>query len=141
MAYNITAFMDKLTCTNYIDFGKIEDRFGQFSWSQNDSNYLDVKLKVLKEAVNKDSRLVQNRSTVDSDFNQFVQLRNQLLIAAKSIGGKQNLSPIQITTMSKDMDEQVKLFHRVVDVVDGPSTKICATMLQYNVDKPKSPDT
>ena len=45
MAYNTTETLDKLTCTNYVEFGKCQDRFRQFSWSKNDSNYLDIKLK------------------------------------------------------------------------------------------------
>ena len=38
MAYNITASLDKLTCTDYMDSGKCQDRFGRFSWSKKDSN-------------------------------------------------------------------------------------------------------
>ena len=49
MAYNTTDSLDKLTCTDYVDFGKHQDRFGQFFWSKNDSNYMDVKLKVFKK--------------------------------------------------------------------------------------------
>ena len=30
MAYNTTASLDKLTCTNYMDFGNCQDRFGRF---------------------------------------------------------------------------------------------------------------
>ena len=60
MAYNTTASLDKLTCTDYVDFGKCEDRFGQFSWSKNDSNFLDVKLKVFKKDDDKEYRLVRN---------------------------------------------------------------------------------
>ena len=58
MAYNTTVSLDKLTCTDYVNFGKFQDRFGQFSWSQNDSDYLDVKLKVFKKDDNKEFRLV-----------------------------------------------------------------------------------
>ena len=36
------------------------------------------------------------------------------------------------------MDEQVKLAHKVVDVVDRANRKICVTLLRYNVDKPQS---
>ena len=61
MAYNTTTFLDKLACTNYVDFGKSQDRFGRFSWSKNDSNYLDIKLKVFKgEDKNAEFRLRQN---------------------------------------------------------------------------------
>ena len=49
MAYNSTASLDKLTCTNYVDFGKCQDKFGQISWSKNDSNYSDVKPKFSKK--------------------------------------------------------------------------------------------
>ena len=49
MAYNTTDSLDMLTCTDYVHFGKCQDRFGQFYWSKNDSNYLDVKLKVFKK--------------------------------------------------------------------------------------------
>ena len=59
MAYNTTASLDKLTCTNYVDFGKRQYIFGQFSWSKNDSNYLDVKRNVFKKDDNKELRLVQ----------------------------------------------------------------------------------
>ena len=40
--------------------------------------------------------------------------------------------------MSKDMDEQLKLAHKVVVVVDRANRKICVTLLRYNVDKPDS---
>ena len=48
MAYNTTAFLDKLACTDYVDFGKRQDWNGRFSWSKNDSNYMDIKLKVFE---------------------------------------------------------------------------------------------
>ena len=39
--------------------------------------------------------------------------------------------------MSKDMDKQLQLAHKVVDVVDRANRKICVTLLRYNVDKPE----
>ena len=36
------------------------------------------------------------------------------------------------------MDEQLKLAHKVVDVVDRANRKICVTLLRYNVDTPES---
>ena len=41
--------METLTCTDYMDFGKKHERFGQFSWSKNDPNYLDLQLKVFEK--------------------------------------------------------------------------------------------
>ena len=43
-----------------------------------------------------------------------------------------------IPTISKDVDEQLKLFRKVVDVVDRLNRNICVTLLRYNVDKPES---
>ena len=82
-AYNATATLNKLTCTEYEDFGKCQDRFGQFFWSKNDSKYLDVKQKVFKEDDNKEFRLVRNLTMAEADFNQFMRLRNQLVNAPK----------------------------------------------------------
>ena len=54
MAYNTTVSLDKLTCTDYVDFGKCQDKSGQVFLSKNDSNYLDVKLKVFRKDDNKE---------------------------------------------------------------------------------------
>ena len=40
--------------------------------------------------------------------------------------------------MSKDLGEQLKLAHKVVDLVDRANKKNCVTLLRYNVDKPES---
>ena len=110
--------MNKLPCTDYEDFGKCQDRFGQFFWSKNDSNYLDVKLKVFRKDDKKEFRLVQNLTMGEADFNQFMRLRNQLVNAAENFAREENLTPVLIPTMSKDMDEQLQLVQKVVHVVD-----------------------
>ena len=136
MAYNTTETLDKLACTDYVDFGKSQDRFGRFSWSKNDSNYLDIKLKVFKrEDKNAEFRLRQNLSMGEADFKQFLRQRNQLVVAADHFLREQNLSPVLQSTLSKDMEEQLKLVHEVIDVVDR-SNRICVTLLRYKVDNP-----
>ena len=95
MAYNTTETLEKLTCTNNVDFGKRQDRFGRFSWSKKDSNYLDIKLKVFKrEDKNAEFRLRQNISMGEADFNQFIGQRNQLFVAADNFLGEKNLSSV-----------------------------------------------
>ena len=74
----------------------------------------------------------------EADFNHFLQSRNQLVNAAVNFTREEKLTPVLIPTMSKDMDEQLKLSHKVVDVVDQANRKICVTLLRYNVDKPES---
>ena len=121
-----------------MDFGKCQNRFGRFSRSKSDSNYLDVKLKVFKKDDKKEFRLVQNLTMREADFNQIMRLRNQLVNAAENFAREENLTPVLIPAMSRDMDEQLKLAHKVVDVVDRANRKICVTLLRYNVDKPES---
>ena len=98
MAYNTTASLDKLTCTDYLDFGKCQEGFGRLPWSKNDSNYLDVKLKVFKKDDNEVFRLVQKFRKGDADLNQFMRLRNQLVVEAENFSREENLSQVQITT-------------------------------------------
>ena len=138
MAYNTTVSLDKLTWTDYVDSGKCQDRFEQFSWSKNECNHSDAKLKVFRKDDKKEFRLVQNLTMGEADFNQFMQLRNQLVNAAENCAREENLAPVPIPTMSKDMDEQLKLTHKVVDVVDRANRKNCVTLLRYNVDKHES---
>ena len=47
------------------------------------------------------------------DFNQIMQLRNQLVIAVENFTGEEHLPPLLI------------LAHKVVDVVNQANTKIC----------------
>ena len=88
--------------------------------------------KVFKKDDNKEFRTVQNLTKGEADFNQFMQLRSQIVIAAQNFPRGENLSPVQIATLYKDMVEQLKLAHKVVDVVDRANRKIvwlyCCTM-------------
>ena len=56
--------------------------------------------------------------------------------AEKNLARDEKLSPALISAKSKGMDEQLKLAHKVVDVVDRANRKICVTLLRYNRDKP-----
>ena len=137
MAYNTTETMDKLACTDYVDFGKSQDRFGRFSWSKKDSNYLDIKLKVFKrEGKNAEFRLRQNLSMGEADFNQFIRQRNQLVVAADNFLREENLSQVLQSTLCEDMEERLKLVHNVIDVVDRPKRRICVTLQRYKADNP-----
>ena len=83
--------------------------------------------------------MVQNLTKREAEFNRFIRLMNQLVIAADNSGGEENLSPVQIQIMSKEIDDQFKLAHKVIDVVDQANRKTCVTLLQYYVEKPDSP--
>ena len=70
----------------------------------------------------------------EADFNQFIRQRNQLVVAADNFLGEENLSPVLQSTLSRDMEEQLKLVHKVIDVVDRPNRKIGVTLLRYKAD-------
>ena len=92
------------------------------SWTKNDSNYLDIKSKVFK------------RKDKNVEFRQ----RNQLVVAADNFLREQNLLPVHQSTLSKNMEEQLKLVDKVIDVVDCPNRRICVTLLRYKVDNPET---
>ena len=137
MAYNTTASLETLIYTNYIVFGKCQERFGWIFRSAKDSNYLDADSKVLKRDDIRDYRLVQKLKLGETDCNRFLRLRKQLAIAAEKFARNLNLSPVLMPTMTKDMEEQFKPTHKVTDVVDHANRKFCVTLLRYNVEKPE----
>ena len=53
----------------------------------------------------------------------------QLVNAAENFAREENLTPVVIPTMSKDMDEQLKLSHKVVDILNRANRKIRVTLL------------
>ena len=63
--------------------------------------------------------------------------KNQLIVAAHNFLTEQNLWPVLQSTLSKDMEEQLKLVHKVIDVVDCPNRRTCVTLLQYKADNPE----
>ena len=138
MAYDTTATLDKLACTDSVDFGKCQDTFGRISWSKNSFDYLEMKLKMFKRDKNKQFRLAQNLTMEEADFNQFIRLRNQLVVAVRDFSKEQNVSPMQAKLLAKDMEEQLKLTRKVVEVVDRPHRQFCVTMLRYSVEKPET---
>ena len=74
----------------------------------------------------------------EADFNQSFRQRNQLANAADNFVREPSLLPVPQSTLSKDMEEQLKLVHKVIDVVDHPNGRICATLLRYKVDNPET---
>ena len=101
-----------------MDYGKSQDRCGRTSWSKNSFDFLDVKLNVFKKDENKQIRLAQNLTMGEADFIQFTRLRNQLVVAVRDFSKEENLPPVQVKLVAKDMEEQLKLTHRVLAVVD-----------------------
>ena len=77
-----------------------------------------------KENNNKEFQPVQNVTMGEANFNQFMWLRNQQVIAVENFGREESLFPVVIPTMYEDMGEQLKLVHKVVDKVKTANRKI-----------------
>ena len=83
-------------------------------------------------------RMRQKLPMGEADFNQFIRQRNQLVVAADNFLREKKLSPVLQSTLSKDMEEQLNLVHKVIDVVVYPNRRICMTWVRYKVDNPET---
>ena len=137
MAYSTTAALNKLACSDYVDFGKCQNRLGRTSWSKNSCEYLDVKFKVFKKDENKQFRWAQNFTMGEAGFSQSIRPRNQLVVAVRDFNKEENLPPVQVKLLAKTRRSS-SILHNVAEVVDRPHRKICATLLRYNVGKPET---
>ena len=64
-----------------------------------------------------------------------MHLSNRVVLGVGNFVREKNLSPLVIPTLSKDMDEQLKLAHKLADLVDRANRKNCKTLLRYNMNK------
>ena len=64
-----------------------------------------------------------------------MRLLKELVVTAENFRRKDNLSLVQTSTSSKDVEEQVELAHKGIDVVDRSNKLIFVILLPYNVDK------
>ena len=80
-------------------------------------------------------RLAQNSTMGEADFNQFIRLRNQVVVAVTDFSKEGKLPPVQAKLLAFDMEKQLRFTLKVAEVVDQPPRRICVTMLRYNVEK------
>ena len=90
---------------------------------QNWFHLFGCKIQSFHERWQQGFRLVKKLTMGEAEFNHLMRLRNQLVIAVEKIAKEENLSPLLIPTMSKDMNEQIKLAHKIVDVMDWANKK------------------
>ena len=93
---------------------------------------------MFKKTDNKEFRLVKYLTIGEAEFSQIMRLRNRWSLQQKTLLQKKTpVTPAVIPILSKDMDEQLKLAHKVVDVKNCRlNRKISVTLLRYSVDKP-----
>ena len=74
----------------------------------------------------------------EADFNQFIRQGNQLVLASDNLLREQKLPRVFQSTLSKHMEEQLKLLHKMIGVVDCPNRRFWVTLLRYKVDNPET---
>ena len=45
---------------------------------------------------------------------------------------------INVVGLSRDIDEQLKHVHKVIEIAEGAQRKVCVTLLRYKEDKPET---
>ena len=109
----------------------VKTEVDNFFWSRNDSNYLDIKLKVFKGDDNRYFRLVQILTMGETDFNQFMRLRSQLVVAAENFGRKGKVVPSDDINIVQRPGWTNQTGHKVVDVVVWAIRKLYKTLPRY----------
>ena len=79
---------------------------------------------MFKKDENNQFRLAQNLTMGEADFNQFIGLRKQLVVAVRDFSKEANLPAVQVKLVAKDIEEQPNLTHKVVEVVNRSYRKI-----------------
>ena len=74
----------------------------------------------------------------EADVNQFIRQRKHIVVAADNSLREHDSLPVLQSTLSKNMEEQLKLVHKVIDVVDRPNKRICVTLQRYKSDNPET---
>ena len=136
---NLNASSDQLLCTDFVDFGKHNDRFGRISWSKIEKNgdkHLEVQLKTFGRNETGDFKRRQILSMGEYDFKQFIRQRNQLAKAAADFLKEDNLTALTLPHFARDLEIQLKQVQKAYDVVDRSHRKVIVTMMRYKIDEP-----
>ena len=119
-AYRTTVFLDKLTLSNIVESDKCEDRFSHFFWSEKiwiiREENLNSKTKDIAASFGRYRYKVLKKRGID--FNKVIRLWNQQAVALHNYGRKQSLNPVSVPTISEELNEELKVDHKVVHAVD-----------------------
>ena len=127
----MNATLSKSLSTDFVDFGKHQDKFRLFSWSKNEKNYLEVRFRALRKNIANEFKRYQCVSLRRYDFKHFLRLGNQLISAADNFTEEENLPYINVVGLSRDIEEQLEHVHKVFEIAEGAKRKVCVTLLRY----------
>ena len=74
----------------------------------------------------------------DSDSNQFMPLRNQLIVVVDNFGGDRKRFPTQTTTVSKEMEDKLTLVQEKNQVVGRRNDANFLILMQNKMNEPES---
>ena len=125
MLYKTTAFLDELISIDYVNFRKVEDRFGQFS-----SKSKDVKTNISKKMITKRINWYKTLQWEgqSSAIRWNYEIKNLL---QHKTWAERKLSPLQMATIFTKMYEKLKLADKIVFSGSTESEDLCdsATVL------------
>ena len=99
-AYNTIVPLEKLACTDHADFGKKPRQNWTFFLCKK-FQLLGCKTKSFQEKWQRRLPTGKKSKNGEADFNQFMRLRNQLVIQAEIVGTKEKLPPVQLPNCPK----------------------------------------
>ena len=102
---------------------------------QNWFQYLIVNLEVFQKDDKKIILAGPSSYNGRSRFQPVYAIDESLVVAAEIFAREENLPPVLIATLSKDMDEQLKLAYKLVELVDRANRKISVTVLRWSLDE------
>ena len=61
-----------------------------------------------------------------------------MIVTADNFRKKENSPYINVVGLSRDIDEQLKHVHKVIEIAEGAKLKVCVTLLRYKEDNPET---
>ena len=110
MTYNTTVFLTKSLVSAMWTLENANTDLVDSFWCEKDSNYLDVIFEFFWKDDDRDFQLVQNITMGESNFNQFKQPTNHLVVTNENFASEHTVSPIEIT-ISSYLEEQLNFVH------------------------------
>ena len=94
MNYNIIASLDKLTCNDYVDFGKNEDRFGRLSWAQTEKKRHQIYRNSTEKTSTVNFANINKSNWENQISNNFCCSEIKLLLLLRILRRMRNCNPL-----------------------------------------------
>ena len=99
--------------------------------------YLNVKLEVFKKNDSRNLRLVQNITRMVR-FQPIHMIDQSAVRSGRKLSQRSKAVPLLITTISENLEYQLKLVDKAVYVVERTIKRKCGTQQRYSMGKPEN---